>query len=325
MRELTAARGAGVRWTADSQRVLTTFLIMVVLAALAALLSRGVFLKPANLLNLVFQNTILGVVSLGQLAVILTAGIDLSIGSMVGLSTVLLMVFQFIGLPGALGVTIVVPLAIGAANGFFISVRRLPAFVVTLAMMLFAYSLAQVISGGAGVYSGLNGAPLSRLLLDFNKKALLGVPYPAVVWIAALAGVWLFTRLSIGHFLFAVGGNESAAFLSGVPVRGVRMAAYCLAALLASVGGILAVARVGEGHPAAGQVYLLDSIAAVTIGGASLQGGEGTIVGTLMGVLILGTINNIMNLLNVSPMLQPAVKGIVILLAVYMNSRSRRG
>ena len=102
------------------------------------------------------------------------------------------------------------------------------------------------------------------------------------------------------------------------------MIIYVLAALLASVGGILSVARVGEGHPAAGQWYLLDSIAAVTIGGASLAGGGGSVIGTLMGVFILGIINNIMNLLNVSPMMQPAVKGAVILLAVYLNSRGDR-
>lgn len=309
----------------DTQRIVTTLLILIMLVAVAAVLSRGVFLRPSNLLNLVFQNVILGVVSLGQLMVILTAGIDLSVGAMVGLSTVLLMIFQFVGLPLSLLITVAVPMTIGLINGFFVSFRKLPAFVVTLAMMLFTYSLAQVISGGAGVYSGLNGAPLSPALVAFNRNALLGIPYPAVVWIIALVGVSLYTRLNLGHFLFAVGGNEKAAFLSGVPVRTVRLLAYVLSGLMASIGGILAVARVGEGHPAAGQTYLLDSIAAVTIGGASLAGGQGSVIGTLMGVIILGTINNIMNLLNVSPMMQPAVKGIVILLAVYLNTRRKRG
>jgi ribose/xylose/arabinose/galactoside ABC-type transport system permease subunit len=314
-----------VRSKSDTQRMLTTLLILVLLFSVAAILSKGVFLKPANLLNLVFQNAILGVVALGQFLVILTAGIDLSVGSLLGLSTVLLMVFQFAGLAGALAVTLVVPLAIGLINGFFVSLRRLPAFVVTLAMMLFAYSLAQVISGGAGVYSGLNGAPLSPALVAFNRQAVLGVPYPALIWIAALLAVTLYLRLSLGHFSYAVGGNEQAAFLSGIPVVTVRLLAYILSALYASIGGMLAVARVGEGHPASGQPYLLDSIAAVTIGGASLAGGEGSVIGTLMGVVILGTINNIMNLLNISPMMQPAVKGIVILVAVYINSRRKRG
>ena len=312
------------RSTPDTQRIFTTLLILIALCAFAAVLSHGIFLKPTNLLNLVFQNAILGTVALGQLLVILTAGIDLSVGSMVGLSTVLLMIFQFAGLPAAIAVTIVVPAVIGLVNGFFVSVRKLPAFVVTLAMMLFAYSLAQVISGGAGIYSGLNGAPLSPLLVAFNRRSLLGIPFPAVVWLCALAGVGLFMRLSVGHFTFAVGGNERAASLSGIPVRLVRLMAYVLAAVLASIGGILSVARVGEGHPAAGQTYLLDSIAAVTIGGASLAGGEGSVIGTLVGVIILGALNNIMNLLNVSPMMQPAVKGVVILAAVYLNSRKRR-
>ena len=325
MSKMTYLQQWRVRSKTDTQRMLTTLIILVLLFGVAAILSKGVFLKPANLLNLVFQNAILGVVALGQFLVILTAGIDLSVGSLVGLSTVLLMVFQFAGLAGALAVTLVVPLAIGLINGFFVSLRRLPAFVVTLAMMLFAYSLAQVISGGAGVYSGLNGAPLSPALVAFNRQAILGVPYPALVWIAALLVVTLYLRLSLGHFTYAVGGNELAAHLSGIPVVTVRLLAYILSALYASVGGMLAVARVGEGHPASGQPYLLDSIAAVTIGGASLAGGEGSVIGTLMGVVILGTINNIMNLLNISPMMQPAVKGIVILVAVYINSRRKRG
>ena len=325
MREMSGIQQWRVRTKSDTKRMITTFAILVVLGGAAAVLSRGVFLKPTNLLNLVFQNVILGVVSLGQYLVILTAGIDLSVGSMVGLSTVLLMVLQSLGLPAALVVAVAVPLAIGAVNGFFVSVRRLPAFVVTLAMMLFTYSLAQVISGGAGVYSGLNGAPLSPVLVAFNQNALIGIPYPAIVWIVVMCAVGLYGRLSVGHFAHAVGGNERAALLSGVPVVLVRFLVYAASGLLAAVGGILAVARVGEGHPAAGQTYLLDSIAAVTIGGTSLAGGEGSVIGTLMGVIILGTINNIMNLLNVSPMLQPAVKGAVILVAVYINSRRQRG
>lgn len=321
MLELPLPRRIWQERTVDAQRSFTTFLVMLLLMALAATLSRGVFLRPTNLLNLVFQNAILGVVSLGQLLVILCAGIDLSVGSVVGLATVLLMIFQFVGLPAALLLTIAIPALIGAVNGYFVAERRLPAFVVTLAMMLFVYSLAQVVSGGAGIYSGLNGAPLSPLLVSFNRRGVLGVPLPAVVWLLALAGVGLYLKLRIGHFVFAVGGNERAAALSGAPVITVRFLAYLLASVLASIGGVLAVARVGEGHPAAGQTYLLDSIAAVTIGGASLSGGEGTITGTLMGVLILGTLNNILNLLNVSPMMQPAVKGVVILLAVYLNGR----
>ena len=313
-----------VQTQTDTRKVLTTLVILICLIFLAAILSRGIFLQPRNLLNLMFQNVILGVVALGQLLVILTSGIDLSLGSVVGLSTVVLMQSQYVGLFGALMLTLGVAALVGLVNGFFVAVRRLPAFVVTLAMMLFAYSLAQVLSGGAGVYTGLNGAELSPFIASFNKQALLSIPYPAIVWLLALIGVGLFTRISYGHFAYAVGGNEKAAYLSGIPVRLVRMIIYVLAALLASVGGILSVARVGEGHPAAGQWYLLDSIAAVTIGGASLAGGGGSVIGTLMGVFILGIINNIMNLLNVSPMMQPAVKGAVILFAVYLNSRGDR-
>ena len=308
----------------DTRRAMMTMVILIMLGILAGVLSKGIFLRPSNLLNLVFQNVILGVVSLGQLLVILTSGIDLSIGSIVGLSTVILMQYQYLGLAGAIALTLFVAALLGLINGFFVSYRNLPAFVVTLAMMLFAYSFAQVLSGGAGVYSPLKGAALSPFLVNFNKGSLFGIPYPAILWLFTLIGVGFFLRLSYGHFSYAVGGNEKAAYLSGIPVKRVRLLIYSIASLLASVGGILSVARVGEGHPAAGQWYLLDSIAAVTIGGASLAGGSASVIGTLMGVIILGTINNIMNLLNVSPMMQPAVKGLIILVAVYINSRSEK-
>lgn len=304
-------------------RTATTAAILTGLVVVASILSRGVFLRPANLLNLVYQNVILGVVALGQFLVILTSGIDLSVGSVVGLASVLLVLYQDAGLIGALAVALAGAVLLGVLSGALVAYVRLPPFVVTLAMMQIALSAAQILSSGAAVYTGKGGAEIAPGLAGFYKLPVLGVPAPVVTWFLVLVAVGLFMRTSYGHFTYAIGGNERAAYLSGIPVAGVKVIVYGASALLAGLGGVLSVARVGLGDPQGGNPYLLDSIAAVTIGGASLAGGVGTVLGTLLGVLILGTLNNIMNLLNISPSLQPAVKGLVILVAVYMNSRGR--
>lgn len=307
----------------DNKNFFKTSVIFIALMSFAAISSKGVFLQPRNLLNLLTQNTILSLVALGQFLVIITSGIDLSVGAIIGLSSVFAVLFQDLGLGVALVAAMGASVSLGFISGSIITFRRLPPFVVTLAMMLIAYSVAQIMTGGAAVYSGRGGADIAPELLHFYKKSFMGLPYPILVGILAFIGVSLFLRTSYGHFLYTVGGNERAAHLSGIPVSKVKILAYVLSALLAGIGGILLVARVGMGTPDSGSLILLDSIAAVTIGGASLSGGVGTVAGTLMGVLILSTLNNIMNLLNVSPAIQPAVKGIVILLAVYLNSRQK--
>lgn len=308
----------------DTRITVTIFIILAGLVILAAILSRGIFLQPNNLLNLVYQNVILGVVAVGQFFVVLTGGIDLSVGSIVGLSSVLLVLTQGLGLGGSVAVTFGVAALLGLTTGVMVSNQRLPSFVVTLAMMQIAYSLAQIVSGGAAVYTGKDGAEIAPALQALNRYPILGVPAPAAIWLAVLVGAGLYLRTRTGHFTYPTGGNERAAFLAGLPVNRVKVMAYVISALLAALGGVLFVGRVGMGDPQAGTWYLLDSIAAVSIGGASLSGGLGSIGGTLMGVLMLGTLNNITNLLNVSPTLQPAVKGAVILLAVYLNSRRDR-
>lgn len=302
----------------------TTMFIFLGLVGVAAILSKGVFLQPKNLLNLMYQNVILGVVALGQYMVVLTSGIDLSVGSMVGISSVLLVLYQDAGPGEALAIALAGAVIIGLLNGALVTYQRLPAFVVTLATSQIGYSLAQIVSGGAAVYRGAGGAELAPLVANFNKTMIAGMPAPFIMWLLAVAGVALYMRTSYGHFTYTVGGNERAAYLSGLPVHRVKMLAYMLAGLLGGLGGLLSVARVGMGDPQAGTSYVLDTIAAVTIGGASLSGGRGSVAGTFLGVLILGTLNNISNLLNISPSMQPAVKGLVILLAVFLGTRRNR-
>jgi ribose transport system permease protein len=299
-------------------------LVFVGLFLLAALMSGGVFLQPANLLNLGFQNVILLVVSLGQLIVILTGGIDLSVGAVHALCGVIIVLMQDVSLPVALLIAVGVAALLGALSGSIVTYVRLPSFVVTLGVAQIVTSLAMVIGKGGTVYTGLRGAGLDPTLIEFYKGSLLGVPKPLVFGLLACVVFALLLRTSYGHFTYAVGGNRRAAFLSGIPVRRVQLLVFILSSVIAGVSGALFVARVGLGDPQAGRWLALDSIAAVSIGGASLSGGTGTVIGTLFGVVILSVLNNIMNLIGVPPTLQPAIKGVVILLAVFLNSVRKR-
>ncbi|HVN55765.1 MAG TPA: ABC transporter permease [Anaerolineaceae bacterium] len=308
----------------DTQSVLKILMILVGLVLLASAFSQGVFLQPKNLVNLIYQNALLIVIALGQMLVIITGGIDLSVGSMLAISSVLVVLFQDYGLPASIAIALIASVAFGLVNGFLVTYVRLPAFVVTLATMQIISSIAKVLSGGGAIYTGLHGAEIPVGLGEFYKNTLAGIPYPLFVCLIVIGLAALYLRSSIGHYTFSIGGNERAAYLSGIPTRLVKMAVYVISAALCCLGGVLFVARVGMGDPQTGTWIPLDSIAAVSIGGASLSGGTGTILGTLIGVVILSVLNNIMNLLGVPPTLQPAIKGIVILLAVYLNSARKQ-
>jgi ribose transport system permease protein len=308
----------------ETRAVLKILAILFGLMVLASLVSQGIFLQPKNLVNLINQNAMLIVVTMGQLLVIITGGIDLSVGSVLAISSVLIVLFQDFGLAGAFLVALVVALLIGLTNGFLVTYVRLPAFVVTLATMQIGSSIAKVLSGGGAVYTSYGGASLPAGLSEFYTASLAGIPYPLIVCIFFVILIGLYLRTSNGHFIYPVGGNLRAAFLSGLPVKKVKMAVYAISSLLCAVAGLLFVARVGMGDPQTGTWVPLDSIAAVSIGGASLSGGMGTVTGTFIGVCILSVLNNIMNLLGVPPTFQPAIKGVVILIAVFLNSARKR-
>ncbi|HEX9012885.1 MAG TPA: ABC transporter permease [Anaerolineaceae bacterium] len=315
--------------TVDTRSNLRTFSILLVLIVLASIFSKGVFLQPGNLVNLVYQNAGLIIVALGQLLVIATGGIDLSVGAVMAVSSVTVVLFQHLGLGGSFAAAFLLAAVFGAVSGSLVTFVRLPAFVVTLATMQIGYSVSKILSDWGGsrggtVYTSLTGVEIPTGMVDFYKASVAGLPYPLFICIAFLVVLGLYLRTRNGTFIYPVGGNEPAAFLSGLPIKRVKITVYILSALLAAVAGILFVARVGLGDPQAGTWLALDSIAAVSIGGASLSGGVGTVLGTLIGVVVLSVLNNIMNLLGVPPTLQPAVKGLVILLAVYLNSARKR-
>jgi ribose transport system permease protein len=321
---MSAITGLLARSTFDTRATLKILLVLLGLSLLATIVSGGVFIQPNNLVNMVFQNAILIVIALAQLLVILTGGIDLSVGAVVAVSSVLVVLFQDYGLLPSLAIALTFAVIFGLVNGFLVTYVRLPAFVVTLATMQIGYSISRILSGGGAVYTGFQGAGLPPVLVNFFKDSFLGIPYPLLISVIALAAIALYLRSSIGHFIYTIGGNERAAFISGIPTRRVKMLVYVLASVLCAVGGILFVARVGMGDPQAGTWLPLDSIAAVSIGGASLSGGIGTVSGTLIGVMILSVLNNIMNLLGVPPTLQPAIKGLVILVTIYLNSARKQ-
>jgi ribose transport system permease protein len=279
------------------------------------------FLTASNLLNVVQQSALIGVVAVGMTFVILTAGIDLSVGSIVALSGVALGTCFRAGLPieAAAAIGLGVGLACGLANGALITIGRLPPFIATLGMMSVARGFALMLS---------DGRPISGYPQGFRQIAtghFLGIPVPVLVMLAIYgAAHFVLTRTILGRYTYAIGGNEEAAELSGISVRAYKTAAYGIAGLLSAVTALLLVARLDSAQPIAGIMYELDAIAAVVIGGTSLLGGSGSVIGTLIGALIMGVLRNGLNLLGVSSYLQQVAIGGVIIVAVLMDMALRR-
>jgi ribose/xylose/arabinose/galactoside ABC-type transport system permease subunit len=279
------------------------------------------FLTVSNLLNVVQQSAIIGIVAVGMTFVILTAGIDLSVGSLVALSGIALGTAAEAGLPigAAAAVGLAVGLVSGLVNGALITLGRIPPFIATLGMMSVARGLALMLS---------DGRPISGFPETFRFLAtghVFGIPVPVLVMLATYVVAHLvLTRTLLGRYTYAIGGNEDAAALSGVPVRAYKAAVYGISGLLSAVTSLLLVARLNSAQPIAGMMYELDAIAAVVIGGTSLLGGSGSVAGTLVGALIMGTLRNGLNLLGVSSYVQQVAIGVVIVAAVLVDVALRR-
>jgi len=302
--------------------------LALALMVIALSLASPNFLTVDNTLNVLRQISINLCLSLGMTLVILSGGIDLSVGSILALSGAVAagllknglalphfnLLIQFT-VPGAIMAGIVVGLGLGWVNGLAVTRFRLPPFVATLGMLSIARGLTMLWTGGF---------PVTGLGDDFGRLGTghaLGIPMP--VWIsAALVVVFIIVtqRTRFGRHLYAVGGNERAATLSGLAVTRIKLMVYLLGGGLAAVAGLLVTARLDSATPNAGLGYELDSIAAVVIGGTSLSGGRGSILGTVLGCLIIGVLNNGLFLLDVSPFWQQVVKGFVILAAVKLGS-----
>ncbi len=298
-------------------------LVALVVIGTALALARPHFLSSANLLNVLLQVSINGILAVGVTVVLLTGGVDLSLGSVVALAGVAAALAA--RLPGAwpAGVAVATGVLAGAAcgvvNGLAVTLGRVAPFIVTLGMMTVARGAALVLSGGKPV------SPLAPGFLAIGGDAV-GLPIPVLI-LAVVSGVgFLYLRhMRHGRYVYAVGGNEEAARACGIRVGGVKVAAYALCGALAGLAGVILAARITTGQPNAGMAYELDAIAAAVIGGTSLSGGVGGVGGTLLGVLLLGVIDNGLDLLEVSSYYKQIVKGAIIVGAVLIDRKTKRG
>lgn len=296
------------------------FIAFVVLCVLLSLITPK-FLTVSNLTNIVTQVSINALLAFGVTFVIITGGIDLSIGSMVAVTGVVAALFAH---PDSYPVIVPVlagllaGLALGALNGFVITRTKVPPFIVTLGTMTIGRGLALILS---------KGRPISNLSDSFNfigGGQILGIPSPIIILIIAFIGCSVLLKKTVmGRYMYAVGGNEQAAEASGIQLNKVKMVVYTLCGGLAALAGILLTSRITTGQPNAGVGFELDAIAAAIIGGTSTSGGTGTITGTLIGALLIGVISNGLDLLNVTSYYQQVVMGIIIIGAVVLDSLSR--
>jgi ribose transport system permease protein len=292
---------------------LVIFLIMVIISSIIS----DVFFTYTNISNLLRQVSGIGIISMGMLLVILTGGIDLSVGSIVALTSVLCGSFLIsMPLPLALGFSVIGGIAIGSISGYLVSVHRVAPFISTLALMTISRGLGFIISKGSPIIIGASGTAL----INFGSGNILGIPYPVFIMLIVFLFVFIVLKYTVfGRLIIAIGCNEEAVRLSGIKLKFYKFMVYCITGGFAALAGIISTSRTGVGSPIIGVGLELDVIAAVVIGGANLSGGKGSALNTLLGVLILGMIGNIMNLQNVPAYPQQVIKGLIIIIAVLLQ------
>src|SRR5690349_11618750 len=283
------------------------------------------FLNYSNVTAILFSTVVIGLLALGTTFVIITSGIDLSIGTGMTLCAVMSGVLIVnSGVPVVIGVigTVLFGGLIGFVNGFNVSVLGIPPFIATLAMMLAAQGLALVISHSTPIYFTDSPGYTS-----ISTGHLFGVNFPnavLVLGVAAIIAAVILNRTILGRYTYSIGSNEEATALSGIPVRRWKIVIYTLAGLFTGLAGIMISARLGSAQPATGMGYELQAIAAVVIGGTSLTGGRGSIVGTVIGALIISVLNNGLQILSIPQEWQNVILGCVILVAVYADQARKR-
>lgn len=358
-----------------------TLVALVALGVIFGVMDEA-FFTPRNLTNLARQTTIIGIISVGMTMVIIINGIDLSVGSIVGLAAIVVTLLMQHGMPmwpAVLITLLVAGVTIGLWNGFWIAHYNIPPFIITLGMMTIARGLALTLSEGSSVpvtdplFSKLGGAYIPptasaviilamlgtyffNLLREVREKkeyaitiqvhqvvastviavaglglafyvftAYRGIPYPVVTFfVIAFAGIFVMNNTMFGRRLYAIGGNEEAARLSGIRIYRVKLVVYAVITTLSALSGILLASRLNGASPNLGNMFELDAISAVIIGGTSFSGGVGTISGTVIGVFIIGILNNGMSLLGVPTFYQLIIKGLIIIVAVWFDVLNKR-
>jgi ribose/xylose/arabinose/galactoside ABC-type transport system permease subunit len=307
---------AGLDLVRRSQHVLV-FLLLVIVSALMS----EYFLTPENVMNVLRQVAVVGILAVGATFVVISGGVDLSVGGVAALASVAVALAAAWPTPVVLVLPIVIGMLVGLANGVVTLRLRLQPFIVTLATGSIAEGLAFYLSDG-------NPIPFEQPVVALIGRQYLGpLPIPALIFlIVIVTGGLVLSRTVYGYTVYALGGNEEACRLSGMPVTRYRTLTYTLAGGLSGLGGLVLAGRISIGDPTAGHGFglSLDAVTPVLIGGADLTGGSGTMAGTFFGVLIVGMLNNIFNLLNVTAYWQLVAKGVIILAAVYLGYRQAR-
>ena len=325
---------ASTWFSSDNRRLIVQeygiFLAFLLLAFILSL-SNEYFLTPGNISNVLLQTSINGVLAIGMTFVILTRGIDLSVGSVVALAGIVSASFATTsataGIAGgpypfyvALAIGILVGLACGALVGLIVSRFAVPAFVATLGMLSAARGMTLIYGGGK---------PVPALTPEFRwigTGNILGIPMPVILLAVVFAvSWWVLTRTRFGRYIYAVGGNPHAAKTSGINVTRMKFSVYMISGSLSGLAGMMLSARTGSALPQAGIAYELDAIAAVVIGGTSLSGGVGRVTGTLIGALIIGVMNNGLDLMGIQSYYQQVLKGALIVGAVMLDQKRNHG
>ncbi len=303
-------------------RELGIFIAFVVILLILAILSPNAFARPSNLINIVKQASINGILAMGMMFVIISGGIDLSVGSIVALSGVIAATFAHPGeypLYVPIVLAVVAGLITGFLNGIGVAYGTIPPFIVTLGSMTIIRGMALIFSKGQPVFGVTKQFENLAGGFVFNT-----VPYLVVYFLIITAiSAFVLTKTVFGRRVYAVGGNEITARVSGINVTWIKIAVYSISGFLAGIAGLLLSSRIVSGNPTAGQAYELDAIAAVIIGGVSMSGGAGKWYGTVIGALLIAVIGNGLDILNVSSHFQLLIKGTIIIVAVLLDIKGK--
>lgn len=283
------------------------------------------FIAPNNLLNLLRQASVNALIAFGMTFVILTAGIDLSVGSILAFTGAIIASMILGGTPAWLAglIGLIIGALLGALNGVFITWGKVTPFIATLATMTIWRGATYVFTGGNPITGGKMN---TNFFFQFiGQGYLFGIPFPVIITLIAFIICYiLLHKTAFGRKTFALGGNEKAAFVAGVKTKKTLIIIYTISGLLAALAGFILTSRLGSAQPDAGTGYEMDAIASTVIGGASLMGGKGRMSGTLVGALLIASLSNGMNLLGINSFYQQIVKGVVILIAVMIDSQTQK-
>lgn len=315
-----AEKGVSLKQRLIQQKTLIALVVMIIVVSLL----NPNFFTTGNLLNILRQTAVNAIIAVGMTFVILTAGIDLSVGSVLALCGAIgaSLIAAELPIVLAVGAALGSGILLGAASGVIIAKGKVQAFIATLVSMTMVRGLTLVYTDGRPISTGFTDT--ADAFSYIGTGYLFGLPVPIWIMAVVFAAAWYVLRHTrLGRYVYALGGNEAATRLSGINVDRIKITVYAIAGFLSALAGLVVTSRLSSAQPTAGAGYELDAIAAVVLGGTSLMGGKGTIMGTLLGALIIGFLNNALNLLDVSSYYQMIAKALVILLAVLVDTKSK--